>query len=116
MPRHNWDTWAFQDGLLRQIDNKERYRAEHIDRIRRRQPNGTARMRASLTGEIAAIEALLGGSDTPRPEDMVKKIEDKLNQEPPKKNVEFVDSYQNGWRQGLREILGSVKPYLDPVD
>lgn len=116
MPKENWDTWAFQDMLLRQIEGKEQYRAEHIGRIYRGQSNGNARMRDSLTGEVAALEALLGGGDTPSPEDMAVKIEAKLKSEPPSKDVEFTESYQNGWRQGLREMLGHVKRYLDPID
>lgn len=116
MPKENWDTCAFQDMLLRQIESKEHDRAEHVGRIYRGQPNGNARMRDSLTGEVAALKALLGGVDTPTPEDMAVKVKAKLKSEPPQKHGEFTESYQNGWRQGLREMRGHVKHYLDPAD
>jgi hypothetical protein len=116
MPNQKWDTWAFQNRLLRLIEDKERYRSEHRERIRRGQSNGNPRMRDDLTGEIAAMEALLGGGDTPHAEHMAKKIEAKLEAAPPPNDVEFPESYANGWKQGLNEALGYVKPYLSPVD
>lgn len=114
MPKQSWDTWAFHDRLLRIIEGKERYRGEHSGRISRGQSNGNPRMRDGLTGEIAAIEALLGGGDTPGAPDMAKKIEAKLRAPPPPMDVEFPDSYANGWKQGLKEALGYVKQYLEP--
>lgn len=105
-----WDTWAFQEMLLRQIENKTRYRGEHADRISRRQSNGNSHMRDSLTGEIVALEALLGGANYPTASAMIEQIRILEASNPPVKNdIEHQDAYQRGWSAGLREILAAAQ-------
>jgi len=70
-----WDTWAHKDRLIIQIDQRRLYQREHLGRIARKQSNGNQSMVDQLAGEIAAMEALLGGGRYPAIEDLVAHLQ-----------------------------------------
>jgi len=101
-----WDTWAYQDRLLRQIDERRRYRGEHITRIARKQSNGSPFMRDQLSGEIAAMEALLGGGRFHTRDDLIKEIEHLVEKTPRcPSDTQHKDVFIGGWKHELEGRL-----------
>lgn len=101
-----WDTWAYQERLIRQIEQRQAYRQEHLSRIARKQPNGSQSMVDRIAGEIAAMDALLGGALYPTAADMKTRIE-QLQAKPAvvPQSVMDRDAFAVGWEGELRGRL-----------
>lgn len=112
-----WDTWAYQEQLLRKIDRANVYRREHIARLNRGQGNGSAYMRDSIAGEVEALSALLGGAAHRTPRDVAAKIESLLREQAPAlESPEHLDSFQNGWAGALRIELSAAREHFSVED
>ena len=108
-----WDTWNYQDGVLRAIEQARSYRGEHVDRIARKQSNGSPHMRDEQTGVIQALDGLLGGARFPNREALLSVLEQMLGAAPPHVTVDHVSAYERGYYGELRMRLAGAKKHLE---
>ena len=107
-----WDIWKYQDEVLRAIENARRYRGEHVDRIARKQSNGSPEMRDEQTGIMQALEGLLGGARFPDRQALVSTLEKMLGEPPPKLTVDHASAYERGYYGELRMRLAGAQAQL----
>ncbi|RWB08988.1 MAG: hypothetical protein EOQ39_03565 [Mesorhizobium sp.] len=106
-----WDNWRFQDSLLKRIEDARRYRWEHEERIRRKQPNGKQWMVGEKNAEIAILSGLVGGNTYRTPADVVAKLE-QMRDEPQSPSdhasKEEAEGFRRGWEMTIRAEIANM--------